>query len=154
LLGLLAASFVLGIYQHLTYRGFPYGQFKELSTSLRRRMEPQDIIIHSNKLSMLPAMLFDRDVSQSFIRDEPGSPTDTLASATQQVLNIGAEKDIQSATRNAKRVWYVIYQRSIAEYQAGGYRTHPDIEYLDSQYSLKLEETWDGLQVLLYAAEP
>jgi len=150
LLGLLGVSSALGIYQHLTYDGFPYGPFRELDISLRQRVESQDVIVHSNKLSALPAILFDSDLSQSFIGDQPGSRTDTLAPATQQVLNVRAEKDIQSVTRNAKRVWYIIYQRSIDEYQASGYPTHPDIEYLDSQYNLESEESWDGIQVLLY----
>ncbi len=154
LFGLLGICSVLGIYQHLTYRDFPYGPFQALDRSLRERVGAQSAIVHSNKLSMLPAMLFDRDLPQSFIGDEPGSPADTLAAATQQVLNIKAETDIESATRDAKQVWYIIYARSIAEYKARGHRTHPDIEYLNSQYSLKLEETWGGLQVFLYTTEP
>ncbi len=154
LLGLLGISSVLGIYQHVTYVDFPYGPFREIDTSLRQRSQAQDVIVHSNKLSMLPAILFDRDLVQSFIGDQPGSSTDTLALATQQVLNIRAEKNIQSATRNARRVWYIIYQRSIEEYKANGYSTHPDIEYLDSQYTRKLEENWGGLRVFLYTKEP
>jgi 4-amino-4-deoxy-L-arabinose transferase-like glycosyltransferase len=153
LLGLLAISSVLGLYQHVTYRDFPYGPFKELDASLRERSEPQDVIVHSNKLSMLPAMLFDRNLSQSFIGDVPGSGTDTLAPATQQVLNIRAEKDIQSAAKNARRVWYIIYQRAIDESKAGGNSTHPDLQYLNSQYSLDSEESWDGLRVFLYTEE-
>ena len=154
LLVLLGITSALGIYQHVTYDDFPYGPFKQLDVSLRQRVEPQDVIVHSNKLSALPAILFDRDLSQSFIGDQPGSSTDTLASATQQILNSRAEKGIQSATGNAKRIWYIIYQRSIDEYIAGGHPTHPDIEYLASQYSLESEESWDGLQVLLYTKEP
>jgi len=99
-------------------------------------------------------MLFDRDLPQSFIGDPPGSAADTLAPATQQVLGIRAEKNIQSATQQANRVWYIIYQRSINEYRAGGYSTHPDIEYLNSQYNLKLTEAWDGLEIRLYAKKP
>jgi mannosyltransferase len=152
--GLLGLSFMLGIYQHVTYHDFPYGPFKELDVSLRQRMEPQDVVVHSNKLSMLPAMLFDRGLSQSFIGDPPGSGNDTLAAATQEVLGIHAEPDIESATQNASRVWYIIYQRAIDEYEAGGHSTHPDIKYLNSQYNLKSEESWDGLQILLYTKEP
>ncbi|RPJ28070.1 MAG: phospholipid carrier-dependent glycosyltransferase [Chloroflexi bacterium] len=154
LLGLLGISSVLGIYQHVTYDDFPYGPFKELDTSLRQRMESQDVILHSNKLSALPAMLFDRDLPQSFIGDPPGGRTDTLAPATQQVLSIRAETDIQSSTRNSNRVWYIIYQRAMDEYKAGGSSTHPDIEYLNAQYNLELEENWDGLQVFLYTKKP
>ena len=154
LLGLLGISSVLGIYQHITYHDFPYGPFKGLDISLQQRMELQDVIVHSNKLSMLPAMLFDRDLPQSFIGDQPGSSTDTLALATQQVLGIKAESDIQTATRNAERVWYIIYQRSIDEYEANGFPNHPDIKYLDSQYELESEENWDGLRVFLYSKKP
>ena len=154
LLGLLGISSVLGIYQHITYHDFPYGPFKGLDISLQQRMELRDVIVHSNKLSMLPAMLFDRDLPQSFIGDQPGSSTDTLALATQQVLGIKAESDIQTATRNAERVWYIIYQRSIDEYEANGFPNHPDIKYLDSQYELESEENWDGLRVFLYSKKP
>jgi len=154
LLGMLGISATLGIYEHVTYHDFPYGPFKQLDLSIEQRMEPQDIVIHSNKLSMLPAMLLDRQLPQSFIGDQPGSATDTLAPATQQVLEIKSETDIQSATRNAKRVWYIIYQRSIEEYKAGGNSTPPDMQYLASQYDLKSAESWDGLRVLLFTKKP
>jgi hypothetical protein len=154
LLGLLSISSILGIYEHLTYHDFPYGPFKQLDTSLKERMAPQDVILHSNKLSVLPAILFDRQLPQSFIGDPPGSRSDSLAAATQQVLGIKAEPNIQSATRDAERVWYIIYQRSIEESQAGEHATHPDIEFLNSNFYLKSEETWDGLRVLLYTKKP
>lgn len=154
LLGLLGASSVLGIYQHVTYNDFPYGPFIELDGALRQRMESQDVIIHSNKLSILPALLFGRDLPHSFIGDPPGSGTDTLAPATQQVLGIKAEPNIQSATRNAERVWYIVYQRAINEQKAAGHSFHPDIDYLNSHYHLETEESWQGLRVLLYTKEP
>ena len=154
LLGLLGFSSLLGIYQHLTYRDFPYGPFQALDLSLRGRVEAQDVIVHSNKLSMLPAMYFDSTLSQSFIGDEPGSPADTLAAATQQVLGIRAETSIESATRNASQVWYIIYARSVAEVKAAGHKTYPDLEYLDANYTLKSVEDWDGLQLYFYTKRP
>ena len=154
LLGLLGVSSLLGIYEHVIYRDFPYGPFKELDSSLQQRLEPQDVIVHSNKLSLLPALLFDRHLPQSFLGDPPGSRTDTLAPATQQVLGVKAESDIQSATKDAERVWYIIYQRSIEEVQAGGNPTHPDIVYLDAHFNLESEQRWDGLRVLLYIKKP
>jgi 4-amino-4-deoxy-L-arabinose transferase-like glycosyltransferase len=154
LFGLLGVSFLLGIYQHLAYRDFPYGPFRALDRVLRERIGPQGVIVHSNKLTMLPAMLFDRDLTQSFIGDVPGSPADTLAAATQDVLNITAEESIESATRNAKQVWYIIFARSIEEYEMGGHGTYPDLEYLDANYHLQSIESWDGLQVFFYTEEP
>lgn len=152
--GLLFASFALGIYQHVTYRDFPYGPFKELNLSLRERSKPQDVIIHSNKLTFLPAIYYDQDLSQTFIGDVPGSRADSLAPATQEVLGVQGQADIETAIGNAERIWYIIYQRSLDEYRAGGYATHPDIEYLTLHYTLELRETWDGLQVYLYSREP
>lgn len=154
LLGLLGIVFALGIYQHLIYHDFPYGPFQKLDTSLHQRLEARDVIVHSNKLSILPAIFFDRDLPQSFIADVRGSPTDTLAPATQEVLKVHSVKNIQSATQNADRVWYIVYQAAIDEYIERGNSTHPDIEYLDTRYSLKSAESWDGLKVLLYTKQP
>jgi 4-amino-4-deoxy-L-arabinose transferase-like glycosyltransferase len=154
LFGLLGVSSLLGIYEHLTYRGFPYGPYQALDASLHQRALPQDAIVHANKLSLLPALLFDRDLPQSFIGDPAGSRTDTLAPATQRVLKISAVSDIAAATFHAERVWYVIYQRAIEEVQAAGQPTYPDIEYLNSHFSLDREEDWDGLRVFLYTKQP
>jgi uncharacterized membrane protein len=153
LFAMFGLSSLLGIYQHVAYHDFPYGPFKELDASLRQRVEPQDIVIHSNKMTMLPAMLFDRDFPQEFVGDIPGSSGDTLAPATQQVLGIKAEPNIQSATKDAKRIWYVIYQRVIDEY-GDGKVVYPDFAYLNSHYLLQSTETWDGLQVFIYVKKP
>ena len=153
-LGLLSIAFTAGIFQHISYQDFPYGPFKELDTSLQQRVMAGDVILHSNKLSMVPSILFAPLLSQSFIRDPEGSSTDTLAPATQEVLGIRAETDIQTATGSAGRVWYIIYERSILEYQAAGYSTHPDLEYLNSRFQLQTEEQWNGLRLFLYSKEP
>ncbi len=154
LIGALVVASAMGIYEHVTYRDFPYGPFQSLTESLRARLESQDVIIHSNKLTTLPALLFDRELPQTFIRDLPGSGADTLAPATQEVLGIKEETNIRSAAEGAKRVWYIIYSRSIKDYQASGKRTHPDIEYLDSNFVFITKETRDGIEVYLYASKP
>jgi hypothetical protein len=154
LLVLLGLSAALGLYQHIAYSDFPYGPFQELNASLRQRMEPQDVIIHANKRTMLPAMVFDPDLPHSFIGDPPGSAGDTLALATQQVLNIMAEDNIQSASNTAGRIWYIIHQRKIQELQALGYENHPDLSFLDTHYSLTSQESWNELRVFLYTKDP
>jgi 4-amino-4-deoxy-L-arabinose transferase-like glycosyltransferase len=153
-LGSLLILFGLGIYQHITYHDFPYGPFKELEKSLHERAKPGDIIIHSNKLTLLPAILFDPNLSQTFIGDAKGSGSDTFAPATQKVLGVQAKTDIQAATRNSERVWYIIYQRALNEYGTDEHSIHPDIQFLNSHYTLKVQESWDGLLVYLYARSP
>jgi len=105
-------------------------------------------------LTFLPAIYYDHDLSQTFIGDVPGSTADSLAPATQEVLGVHGQPDIKAAIGNAERIWYIMYQRSLDDYRAGGYSTHPDIDYLSSHYALELQETWDGLQVYLYSKEP
>lgn len=150
MLAMLTVVFAMGIHQHITYRGFPYGPFREITAFLQENSKPGDWIIHSNKLSMLPAMYFDQELDQSYIGDPPGSATDTLAPATQQVLGIEAEADIRSATGDAESVYYIIYNRSINEYVQAGRSTHPDIEYLNSVYMPESQEAWDDLLILYY----
>jgi uncharacterized membrane protein len=154
LLVMLGAASVLGIYQHVTYNKFPYGPFQELDASLRQRVTPQDAVIHFNKMTMLPAMLFDRKFPQTFVGDVPGSRSDTLAFATQEVLGIKAAPDIEAAAGGAERVWYIIYQEVIDTYGSNGNSNYPDFDYLDSQYILQSTEKWDGLQVFLYVKKP
>jgi hypothetical protein len=154
LLLLFGLSAVLGIYEHVAYSDFPYGPYKELNTSLRDRLVIRDAIVHANKRTMLPALVFDRGLPHVFIGDPPGSPADTLAPATQQVLSIEAENTIQSATTGAQRVWYIIHQRKLDEYMAAGHSIHPDLEYLNSEYVLVAEEAWNELRVFLYTKQP
>ena len=151
---LLAVASIMGIYQHITFKDFPYGPFQALDASLGSQIQSGDLIIHSNKLSLLPAIYFDRSLPQVYIADTPGSPEDTLAPATQEVLGVSAKPNIQTAVGNASRVWYIIYQNSIAEYQSSGYATHPDLEFLNSRYNLETKEVWDGLDVYLFVRKP
>ncbi|HXF86121.1 MAG TPA: glycosyltransferase family 39 protein [Anaerolineales bacterium] len=147
--GLIIAS-AMGIHQHLLYRDFPYGPFQAIAVSLQERRTAQDVILHSNKLTMLPTLYFDRQLPQTFIGDPPGSGADTLAPATQEVLGIAEERDLLSAIAGAERIWYIIYTRAIEEYQARGKTTHPDLEFLLSNYRLISKEQWDGIEIYLF----
>ncbi len=101
---LLAVASIMGIYEHVAFKDFPYGPFQALDASLQSRIQSGDLIVHSNKLSLLPAIYFDRSLPQVYIADTPGSPEDTLAPATQEVLGVSAKPNIQTAVSNAPRV--------------------------------------------------
>ncbi len=153
-LGLLAIASFLGIYQHVTYSGFPYGNFQALDNTLQMYAGPGDVIVHSNKLSLLPSIYYDRMLPQVYITDPPGSPEDTLAPAAQEVLGVNAKANIQSAVGNATQIFYIIYQESIDEYRTAGYATHPDLAYLTSHYDLAGEDTWNGLLLYRFSRKP
>ena len=150
----LAVAFSMGFYQHVAYDGFPYAPYQSLMHELEARREASDVVIHSNKLSMLPSVYYDRTLPQSYIADPPGSGQDTLAPSTQQVLGLEAKTDIRSAAGGAERVWFVIFDRSIQEYVRAGYSTHPDIGWLMAHYSQIQVDAWGDLRVFLFSKRP
>ena len=143
-------SAVIGFYQHIAFNGFPYGPFDRINKSIQTRLQPGDVIIHSNKLSYLPSFYFDRKQNQSYIIDPPGSSTDTLSAVTRNILHLTAEENIESASADADRVWFVIYQKSMDELTSHDGKTHPQLEYLDQHFKLESIETWNDLKVYIY----
>jgi 4-amino-4-deoxy-L-arabinose transferase-like glycosyltransferase len=152
--GLLAAGIVLGLGMHLGYQDFPYGPYAALDTSLAQRSSfgAGDVILHSSKLTVLPAIYYNRALEQGFIADPPGSTVDTLAPATQQVLGIRASDSLEAATGGAKRIWFVIFQKSIDEAVTAGLPTHPHITWLDGHFHRQSIETWGP--IILYEYTP
>ncbi len=145
------AAAAMGLYQHIAYKGFPYGPYAALDRSLRARLKAGEVILHSSKLSYLPAFYFDRELPQAFIADPAGSETDTLSTVTRQILGLNAAQDVKSASEGASRVWFIIFQRSIEEFTTNGYETHPHLEYLGENFALESVEEWDDLRLYLYA---
>jgi hypothetical protein len=145
----IATSSVMGLYQHITYKGFPYGPYKMLNESIQNRVENGDVIIHSNKLSYLPSFYFDQNIQQGFIIDPPGSNIDTLAPATREILKLNEIEDLEKGTSNASRVWFIIFQQSIVEFKREN-KTLPDLEYLNNNFTLKSIESWDDIKLYLY----
>ncbi len=144
----------MGLYQHSSYTGFPYGPFAQINKSIQSKYESGDIIIHSSKLSYLPSFYFDRDLPQAYLIDPPGSSTDTLSSATSKILHLNNYESMSTASTDSDRVWFVIYQQSIDELAAQGYKTHPQLEYLDHHFKFESVETWNDIKVYLYRKSP
>ncbi|HNA53557.1 MAG TPA: glycosyltransferase family 39 protein [Anaerolineales bacterium] len=151
---LIGIAAVIGLSQHFFYQGFPYGPFREINQSIQSRLENGDAIIHSSKLSYLPSFYFNRKLVQTFIIDPPQSNVDTLAPATREVLQIRSAEDIETASANATRIWFIIYQQSVDEYTAQGYKTHPHLEGLEENYELEFIENWDDVRIYLYVKKP
>lgn len=147
---IILACSLIGFSQHLNYKGFPYGKFNEISLSIENRLESGDLILHSNKLSYLPALYFNPSLPQGFIIDLPNSNVDTLAPATREILELTEFESIEQATENKTRIWFVIYQSSIDEYLANQNSTHPHLEYLNQNFILQNKEKWDDLVILLF----
>jgi hypothetical protein len=146
----LSVGIALGLLTHLTYAGFPYAPYAALDASLESRLQPGDVILHSNKLSFLPAVYFDRSLNQEFLPDPPAGGSDTLAPATQHVLGLVESGSLGTATNTAGRVWFIVFQKALDEYASSGLAADPDLGWLGNQFQLENVETWGPLRLYVY----
>lgn len=143
---------IASLVNHYAYALFPRSPFDEAAAYLRANYQPGDAIVHSNKLTFLPTHYYDRSLPQAFIADEPGSPSDTLAYATQQALGLFATPDLPTATEGHRRVWLVIFQRAIDEYLALGNDEHPHRDWLERHCVRASTAAFNDLDVYEYHA--
>jgi uncharacterized membrane protein len=152
-LGLLLPSALIAaasLLNHYSYTQFPRPRFDEAVAYLCVHSQPTDAIIHSNKLTFFPTHYYDRSLSQTFIADEPGSPSDTLAYPTQQALRLFATSDIATATLGHDRIWFVVFRRAIEEYREEGYPDHPQRAWLEQHYNLVSVTSFNDLDIYEY----
>ena len=144
----LMAGMGVGIFGHLTYDGFPYAPFSEVNSDLQQRLEVGEIVLHSNKLTMLPAVYYNDKLPHRYLADPPGSGSDTLALPTQQVLDLMAFPDAESAVENTDRVFFLIFSREPAEYQELGFVSHPHLSWLEANFNQC--NLWEWKDLLVY----
>jgi hypothetical protein len=135
---------------HYTYARFPRSPFNEAVAYLRENHQLDDAIVHDNKLTFFPCYYYDRELSQAFMADPPGAGSDTLALPTQEALGLLASQTMEEATRGSQRVWFVIFQRALAEYEGLGYPQPPHKAWLEERYRLVETATFNDLNTYLY----
>ncbi len=150
---LLIGGMLFGVYNHITYAGFPYAPYADLNEHLAENSTEADVILHANKLTMLPMVYYGRDLPQRYLADPPDSGADTLAPATQEILGLIAEADIDTAVGNAWRIRFVIFEKAIEEYQHLGYSIHPQIQWLNSHFKQTEISNWGDLLVFEFIKE-
>jgi hypothetical protein len=143
----LAVAFALGLVGFYLYRAFPYAPFDRLVASLRAGVRPGEVILHSNKITAIPGSYYDPTLAQRYLSDPPGSGSDTLALATQEVLGLIADPDAERAAGEANGVWFVIFPREIEEYRELGFAHHPALAWLEDEFALDSLEPFGDLAV-------
>ena len=147
---LLALSYGLGLYGWFTYRGFPYAPFNTINAYLREHMQEGDIILHTNKLTALPARYVDPNLNHLYLADEPGSASDTLAAATQEVLDFVALDDVNPLLSYRGDIWLVMFEREELEYLSMGLTEHPVRETLEETYIISEQATIGDVAIYHY----
>lgn len=128
-----AVAAAVGLPAELAHDTFPRSPFDQAAAYLRDTLEPGDTILHDNKLSYFPMIVYAPDLPQVFLPDEAGSHNDTLAPATQEALEIYPLQGIARGVEGATRVRYVIFQRAIDEYAAATDGEPPALAWLKAR---------------------
>jgi mannosyltransferase len=128
-----------------TYESFPRSPYKKAADKLDDLISEEDVIVHDNKLSYFPMHYYQPKLHQLFITDIPGSHNDTLAPGSQYAMSIFPSPNIETAVGNAEHVWFVVYERAIAEYVETGQPNHPQLTWFYERFDLANILTFNDL---------
>lgn len=134
----------------MTFRDFPRSPFREAVAALEAVVQPGDRLIHDNKLSAFPFLVYAPQIEQSFLADEPGSHNDTLAFSSQEAMGLFPVGDIEKASEGADRVYFVVFSKAIAEYQEAGFLSHPNLMWLKNRYRSCEHLVFNDLEVYCF----
>lgn len=149
----LVLAILLGLFGFYSYRGFPYAPYTELDAYLAEQIAPGETILHSNKITALPAIYADPGLAQRYLADPPGSGSDTLAPATQDVLGLWADPDAASVAGSATGIWFVIFPQEVDDYRSLGYPGHPALAWLEEHFMLEGTQAFGDLMVYHFVRE-
>ena len=151
---LLTGCFLIGSvitlpYQY-QYEYFPRSPYSDALRFIDERIQINDIVIHDNKLSYFPSYIYFRNLPQVFLADEPGSPNDTLAYATQFALGIFPQSNIFEAVDHASNIYFIVFQETELEFENRGIYIHPVLNWLCDQYDLVDIQSFNDLNIYIF----
>lgn len=141
-----------GLVSHYGWETFPNAPYQQAATEVAAGWQAGDVVVHQSKLSALPMVVYAPALDQRFVRDLPGSPEDTLAEPTREVLGVPALDCVQAVGPLASRVWYVTFTRLREQSQAAGRAdVAAGVAWLDAHYAAAQTWTLNDLELTLYS---
>ncbi len=148
---LVLAGFVsgsaIGLPYHYTFEEFPRSPYQAAMADLSAAVKPGDQVIHDNKLSFFPSHYYAPDLPQSFLMDEPGSPNDTLAPASQQAMGLFPQKNLEQAVGGSNHIFFILFDTTLQEYLQSGSPDHPQLVWLKAHFHLAGQTRYNDLLV-------
>jgi hypothetical protein len=143
----------IGLPTQYTWATFPNSPFREADAYIREQWQDGDVIVHQDKISALPMIYYDRELTQRYIGDEAGASDDTLALPTQEALGLLADECLQVATQGAPRIWFITLDRAEQEVQAeetSEAAPIAELVWLNAHYTLADTQELNDLNIYLY----
>jgi 4-amino-4-deoxy-L-arabinose transferase-like glycosyltransferase len=151
LIGSVAITFLIGLLGFYTYRGFPYAPYAQLNEDISDSIGAGETVLHSNKITAFPAIYYSTGLEHDYLADPSGSGSDTLAPATQEVLEHFAYDNVSQATEGKPGIWFVVFNQEIEDYAAAGIDFHPALSELEKTYLFADRFQLDDLQLIHFS---
>lgn len=145
----------LGIVAQYRLNSFPYSPVHDLMAHISANTANPEtsVVLHMNKLSALPADVYAPYLQNRYLADAPGTPEDTLAASTQQVIGMVADACVAEAVRDTslESVWLVVYERAQAQYAATGRRELDEaFAYLNAHFQQNSTQLFNDVHAYQY----
>lgn len=144
--GCILISSVLTLPFQIGMESFPRSPFRLAADFLQSEVRSMDIVLHDNKLSYFPFKIYAPDLKSRFLADPPGTANDTLAQETMDALSISAYSNLSSAIQGSDRVFFVVFERTLNEYQTQN--GHPVVAELSRISGKPVQQTFGDLQIM------
>lgn len=147
-LGLFILVSIISLPFYYQFNSFPRSAFKTLVKTIEY-FKSDLTIIHDNKLSFFPTMVYEERENTYYLQDPPGSPNDTLAYESQLAMGYIASENIDQFLKMDHLV-FVVFQKTLDEYMENNL-DHPVVEILKNEYKEK-EDFYIG-DIVIYKFE-
>ena len=117
---------------YYSFKSFPRSDFLSVSKYLQNENTSNSLILHDNKLSFFPVLVYAPDLNQAYLSDAPDSENDTLALESQIALGYSAISHINEIPQ-FDRLFFIDFEIVEREYQNLGIED-PNLVYLSNIY--------------------
>jgi 4-amino-4-deoxy-L-arabinose transferase-like glycosyltransferase len=150
--GFLVAA-MISLPSFYTYNQFPRSPFRQAVDYLNLPNNNNIFVLHDNKLSYFPMRYYDEDREAAFLADEPGSPNDTLAVASQEAMGIYPVKEFSTAIAGKESLFFVVFTKAIEEFDSIG-QEHPVLETLSKKFLQTNHTVIGDLEIFQFRVKP
>jgi len=129
------------------FNEFPRSPFREVAGQLASECQSDCLVVHDNKLSYFPMVIYQPYIAQAYIQDEPGTHNDTLAVVSQRAMGRMASRTAIEASNGAQHVYLILFDRALVEYKGLGLEIAPSLKSLETEYELFDIDSVGDLQI-------
>jgi mannosyltransferase len=152
MIGLLVLISVISMVFYYPYNAFPRSPFAEACSYLDKQTSggTNGLVLHDNKLSSFPCLVYQPGLRQEFLGDEPGTHNDTFAYASQVAMQLFPVQSMDEAITGQAEIYYVVFTRALQEYAGLDQGEYPALDTLSQEFDEEDVRYFNDLAVYHY----